>query len=284
MGERIWTPWFIKFIHSHGYFNFYTNFLQERALSVSHRDAGVNYGKTAGPDSYLLDENSNDLNSLKLHPLSDLKWYDFCFREVFTNRIVRSPDKLRSVLQSVQKNDTVIVISLYRVSETIVRNFLCHIERLNIRNYIFIVPTSLFLLDLARRGHPVIDKDQFYDPALAKSFKFQNTMEELTKEILVEAFVTKRCLELGYSTWLLKFPLASDLFLNSFEQTNYFVIGKSYRLLFVGSSSPVLKIWVEDFIHEAATLVNTRRKDSVPHDSSFLLCSGKIIETKEHQI
>ncbi|XP_022897984.1 uncharacterized protein LOC111411663 isoform X3 [Olea europaea var. sylvestris] len=221
MGERIWTPWFIKFIHSHG--------------------------KTAGPDSYLLDANSNDSNSLELHPLSDLK-------------------------------------CLYRVSETIVRNFLCHIERLNIRNYIFIVPTSLFLLDLARRGHPVIDKDQFYDPALAKSFKFQNTMEELTKEILVEAFVTKRCLELGYSTWLLKFPLASDLFLNSFEQTNYFVIGKSYRLLFVGSSSPVLKIWVEDFIHEAATLVNTRRKDSVPHDSSFLLCSGKIIETKEHQI
>ncbi len=43
MGERIWTPWFIKFIHSRGYFNIYTNFLRERALSVSHRDAGVNY-------------------------------------------------------------------------------------------------------------------------------------------------------------------------------------------------------------------------------------------------
>ncbi|XP_022898352.1 uncharacterized protein LOC111411916 isoform X2 [Olea europaea var. sylvestris] len=284
MGERIWTPWFIKFIHSHGYFNFYTNFLQERALSVSHRDAGVNYGKTAGPDSYLLDENSNDLNSLKLHPLSDLKWYDFCFREVFTNRIVRSPDELRSILQSVQKMDTVIVISLYRISETIIWNFLCHIERLNIRNYIFIGPTSLFLLDLAKRGHPVIDADQFYNISkLAKSLKFQNSMDKLIKEILVKAFVTKKCLELGYSAWLLDanmIPLTRDLFLNSFEQTNDFVIGKSYRLLYVRSSSPVLKLWVDDFIREAATLVNTLRKDSVPHDSVFFYAVEKLWREK----
>ncbi|THG10957.1 hypothetical protein TEA_000007 [Camellia sinensis var. sinensis] len=38
---------------------------------ISHRDAGVNYGKTAGPDSYLLDE---DFNLLEMHPLSKLKW------------------------------------------------------------------------------------------------------------------------------------------------------------------------------------------------------------------
>ncbi|KAL2510928.1 glycosyltransferase family protein 2 [Abeliophyllum distichum] len=222
MGERIWTPWFIKFIHSHG--------------------------------------------------------------EVLTNRIVRSPDELRSVLQSVQKNDTVIVISLYRVSETIVRNFLCHIERLNIRNYIFIGPTSRFLLDLARRGHPVIDADQFYDISkLAKSFKFQNSVMELIKEILVEAFVTKKCLELGYSTWLVDgnmIPLASDLFLNSFEQTNDFVVGKSYRILYVRSSSAVLKIWVDDFIHEAATLVNTLRKDSVSSDSGLFYAVEKILRQK----
>ncbi|CAL5428235.1 unnamed protein product [Camellia sinensis] len=70
MGEKIWTPWFIKFIHSRGYSNLYTNFSQERAFSISHRDAGVNYGKTAGPDSYLLDE---DFNLLEMHPLSKLK-------------------------------------------------------------------------------------------------------------------------------------------------------------------------------------------------------------------
>lgn len=80
MGERIWTPWFISFIHSRGYFNIYTNFLHERALSVSHRDAGVNYGKTAGPDSYLLDESSLDIDLLEMQPLTKLKWYDFYFK------------------------------------------------------------------------------------------------------------------------------------------------------------------------------------------------------------
>ncbi|GMP91564.1 hypothetical protein CsSME_00042213 [Camellia sinensis var. sinensis] len=95
MGEKIWTPWFIKFIHSRGYSNLYTNFSQERAFSISHRDAGVNYGKTAGPDSYLLDE---DFNLLEMHPLSKWKWYDFCFVQVLPDRVVNSFDELGSVL------------------------------------------------------------------------------------------------------------------------------------------------------------------------------------------
>ncbi|TXG73375.1 hypothetical protein EZV62_001954 [Acer yangbiense] len=105
MGERIWTPWFIKFIHSHGYFNIYTHFPNERALSVSHRDAGVNYGKTAGQ---LLDENSIDYNFLKMQPLSNLKSYDFCFREVFPGRVIRKTDELE------QK----AVVRIKRVDET----------------------------------------------------------------------------------------------------------------------------------------------------------------------
>ncbi|XP_048447882.1 uncharacterized protein LOC108867343 [Pyrus x bretschneideri] len=97
MGEKIWTPWFIKFIHTRGYFNIYTNFLQERALSVSHRDAGVNYGKTAGPDSHILNESSLDSDFWDVQPLSDLKWYDFCFREIFPDTVVGSFDELGSV-------------------------------------------------------------------------------------------------------------------------------------------------------------------------------------------
>ncbi|KAK3163409.1 hypothetical protein QOZ80_1AG0003280 [Eleusine coracana subsp. coracana] len=73
MGERIWTPWFIKFVHARGYFNIYTNFLKERALSVSHRDAGVNYGKSVGPDSTLLDGKNLDFNIWDLQPLKKLK-------------------------------------------------------------------------------------------------------------------------------------------------------------------------------------------------------------------
>ncbi|GJN37997.1 hypothetical protein PR202_gb27003 [Eleusine coracana subsp. coracana] len=89
MGERIWTPWFIKFVHARGYFNIYTNFLKERALSVSHRDAGVNYGRSVGPDSTLLDGKNLDFNIWDLQPLKKLKWYDFCFNEVLPGRIVR---------------------------------------------------------------------------------------------------------------------------------------------------------------------------------------------------
>ncbi|KAL6579727.1 hypothetical protein OROMI_007751 [Orobanche minor] len=157
LGEKIWTPWFIKFIQCRGYFNIYTNFEHERALSVSHRDAGVKYGKTAGPDSHLLDENSLDFNLLELYPLNDLKWYDLCFRQIVVNRIVRSANELGQVLQSVQREKSVILVSLYRVPEMAVRNMLCHFEGLSVHNYILVGPTSEFLFDLARRGYPVID-------------------------------------------------------------------------------------------------------------------------------
>ncbi|KAK6138279.1 hypothetical protein DH2020_027970 [Rehmannia glutinosa] len=282
MGEKIWTPWFIKFIQSRGYFNIYTNFHHERALSISHRDAGVNYGKTAGPDSYLLDENSIDFNLLELYPLNSLKWYDFCFREVLTNRIVRSSNDLESVLQSVQKNNSVVVVNLYRKPEKIVRNILCHFERLNIRNYILIGPTSHFLLDLARRGNPVIDASQFSDfSQLSKSINFQDSTLDLIKEILVKAYATKKSLELGYSTWLLDantLPISGDPFFDSFGHSNDFYIGKNTNLLFVRSSSSTLKIWADDFVYNVASVVDTLTKESVSHDSLVYYAIEKLLE------
>ncbi|KAK4441403.1 hypothetical protein Salat_0475200 [Sesamum alatum] len=285
MGEKIWTPWFIKFIQSHGYFNIYTNFLHERALSISHRDAGVNYGKTAGPDSYLLDENSIDSNFLELYPLSSLKWYDFCFREVLANKIVRSSNDLGSVLQSVQQNNTVVLVSLYRVSETIVRNMLCQFERLNIRNYILVGPTSHFLLDLARRGHPVIDASQFSDfSQLAKSINVQDSTVELIKEILVKVYATRKSLELGYSTWLLEgnmLPVSRDSCFDSFGQSNDFYIGKTTGLFFVRSSSSTLKIWADHFLYDVASLVDTLRKQSGSNDGMIISAVEKLLEKQK---
>lgn len=287
MGERIWTPWFIKFIQSRGYFNIYTNFQHERALSISHRDAGVNYGKTAGPDSYLLDENSLDFNLLELYPLNSLKWYDFCFREVLVNRIVRSSNDLGPVLQSVQKSNSVVLVSIYRTSETIVRNILCHFEKLNIRNYLLIGPTSHFLLDLARRGNPVIDASQFSDfSQLAKSINFQDSIVELIKEILVKAYAIKQSLELGYSTWLLDgntLPISNDSFSKSFGfgQKNDFYIGKTTKLIFVRSSSSTLKIWDDNFVYNIASLVDILRKESVSQDSIFFYAVEKLLEKQK---
>ncbi|KAA8549999.1 hypothetical protein F0562_001683 [Nyssa sinensis] len=286
MGERIWTPWFIQFIHSRGYFNIYTNFLHERALSVSHRDAGVNYGKAVGPDSYLLDEKSLDFNLLEMQPLSSLKWYDFCFREVLPDRIVRSFDELGSVLHSVQKLETVILVSLYRTPERVTRNMLCLFERLNIQNYFFMGPKSKFLLDLARRGHPVIDADQSFDSIRAyKSIRFQESSMELIKEILVKAYVIKKSLDLRYNTLVLDgnmLPISGKPFLDSIDPTYDFCVGKSSKLLFVRTSSSVRKIWVEDFMYKIAMMANSLlSKDISSRDGQNFVCVvAKLLEEK----
>ncbi|GAY50891.1 hypothetical protein KPL70_002760 [Citrus sinensis] len=192
-GERIWTPWFIKFMHSRCYFNFYTNFPNARALSVSHRDAGVNYGKSAGPDSKPLDESSRDFNIPTMPPLSNLKWHDFCFREVLPGRVVKSMDDLGSVLPSVQRQETVLVASLFGASKAVTRNLLCQFERINSQNHIFGGPHSEFLYDLARRGRPMIDIRAY------ESLSLQTSTARLTKEVLVKkaGVIIKRVDELN---------------------------------------------------------------------------------------
>lgn len=282
MGERIWTPWFIKFIHSRGYFNIYTNFPNERALSVSHRDVGVNYGKSAGPDSQLLDESTLDFTFLKMQPLSNLKWYDFCFREVIPGRVVKSMDELGAVLPSVQRQETVLLVSLFRASEAIVRNLLCHFERLNIQNYIFVGPHSNFLFDLARRGHPVVDADQFLNNIRAYKFmKFQDSNSKFTKEVLVKAYVIKKCIEYGYSSWVLDENLSvvnNDLFIEFIDATSDFYAGKSSQLFSVRSSSSVKEMWTDDFLHQVATMVD---EISLPRDSrSFASIVANLLEQK----
>ncbi|CAA0826215.1 Unknown protein [Striga hermonthica] len=288
LGEKIWTPWFIKFIHSRGYFNIYTNFLHERALSISHRDAGVNYGKTAGPDSYLLDESSIDFNLMDLYPLNSLKWYDFCFREVLRNRIVRSSNDYESIIETVQKNNSIILLSVYRKPEMIIRNILCHFEKLNIQNYLLIGPTSDFLLDLARRGNPVVDASEFLDfSQLAKSINYQVSTLELIKETLVKAYAAKKSLELGYDTWLLDastIPISGDSFLDSFDRSSDFYLGKSTQLLFFRGSSSASKIWNDNSLYDIASLVDPLIKDSVSHDSVIFHATEKILNKQKVKV
>ncbi|KAM1743015.1 hypothetical protein ACFX12_012944 [Malus domestica] len=274
MGEKIWTPWFIKFIHTRGYFNIYTNFLHERALSVSHRDAGVNYGKTAGPDSHILDKSYLDSDFWDMQPLSDLKWYDFCFREKFPDRVVGSLDELGSVLNSVQKHDTVIIVSLFGVSELAVRNLLCHFESLNIWNYVLIGPESDFVFDLARRGHPVIGTNQFLKSVGAyKLMSLQDSYVEMIK-----VYVLKKCLESGYNAWVVDgnmLPLSSDLFVES-DPSYDFYVGKSSELFFARRSF-AQNIGGDDFISKFATMANSLL---VRQSISFGYRMAKLLEEK----
>ncbi|KAM5550918.1 hypothetical protein ABKV19_027322 [Rosa sericea] len=260
MGEKIWTPWFIKFIHTRGYFNIYTNFLHERALSVSHRDAGVNYGKTAGPDSHIFDESSLDLKFWDMQPLSDLKWYDFCFREIFPERVVVSLDELGSILDSVQKHNTVIVVSLFGAKEMIIRNLLCHFETLNMLNYVLIGPESELLFDLARRGHPVIATNRFLESVGAhKLISMKHSHVHMINEILVKVYVLQKCLQSGYSSWMVDgnmLPVSSDAFVES-DHSYDFYIGKTSEFFFAGGLSSTRKVWDDDFISKFAMMVNS---------------------------
>lgn len=256
LGEKIWTPWFIKFIHSRGYYNIYTNFQDERAFSVSHRDAGVNYGKSVGPDSSLLDEKSFDFNIWELQPLRKLKWYDFCFRQVFPGRIVRSFNGLQSVLHTFHKQKSVLLFSLYRTSESVTKNFLCHLERLNIQNYIFIGIDSGFLLDLARRGHPIIDGSEFINSITNDNISgFGDSDVDLIKELLVKAYTIKKCMELGYNTWMIDgnmIPI-NDSFSQLSETSYDFLTEKNAELLFTRYSQSSVNIWSDKFIYKMLT-------------------------------
>lgn len=286
MGERIWTPWFIKFIHSRGYFNIYTNFLHERALSVSHRDAGVNYGKTAGPDSQLLDESTLDFSLLEMQSLNNLKWYDFCFREVLPGRVVRSIDELGSVLYSVQKQDTVIFVSLFGVSESVTRNLLCHFERLNIWNYIFLGPESNFLLDLSRRGHPVINADKIFNNVRAsKWMTSQNFKSELIKEISVKAYIIRKCLEYRFNSWMVDGNMlftSGDMFLDFTDPSYDFYVGKGLELFYARSTSSTEKFWDDDLFSKVVAAVS---KGSSSSDGvSFAYVAAKLLEQKGGRI
>ncbi|VAH75796.1 unnamed protein product [Triticum turgidum subsp. durum] len=251
MGERIWTPWFIKFVHSRGYFNIYTNFLKERALSISHRDAGVNYGRSVGPDSTLLDGNNLDFNVWQLQPLKKLKWYDFCFAEILPGRFVRKFSELGSVLKSVQFGNNVVLISLYSVEQRIVRNLICHLEKTGMRNYIFLGDNSEFLDDLAHRGHAVIDVIE-----LLQGIKMSGYMNSdgFVKEILAKAYVIQHCLNLGYNLWVLNgnmISLGSKLVEPSNQSVDIFT-ADPVDLIFIRSSQGSKKTWNEHIISRVA--------------------------------
>ncbi|XP_015577465.1 uncharacterized protein LOC8262860 isoform X2 [Ricinus communis] len=278
LGERIWTPWFIKFVHSNGYFNIYTNLGHERALSVSHRDAGVNYGKTAGPDSQLVDESSFDYNFLEMQPLSNLKWYDFCFREVLPGRVARNMDDLGSLLPSVQKQQTILLVSMFGTSDEITRNLLCHLERLNIQNYIIMGPSSDFLYDLARRGHPIVDADQLLESLRSqKLIGFRNPNSKQV-DVLVKGYVIKKCLE-HYNSWMVDTNMLlvnDDLFHGFVGASNDMYAGKRSEIFFVRGSSSARKIWTDDFVNKVGTAVD--QASSSGGSRNFVYAVSKLLE------
>ena len=138
-----------------------------------------------------------------------------------------------------QKQDTIILVSLFGASERVIRNLLCHFESFNIQNYIFMGPNSDFLLDLARRGHPVIDVDQFHSSVRAHKMKsLQDSDMEIKKYILVKAYVIQKCLESGTILgWLMGTCFFSTVphFLMSLMLPMTFMLGRPHKFYFSGA-------------------------------------------------
>ncbi|XP_064995193.1 uncharacterized protein LOC103978875 isoform X3 [Musa acuminata AAA Group] len=278
-GERIWTPWFIKFIHARGYYNLYTNFKQERALSISHRDAGVNYGKTVGPDSSLLVDESLDFSLTELPPLRNLKWYDFCFTETHPGRIVSNFDQLRSILHSL-KQKTIFVISLYQTTERIARNLICNLEKVGLVNFILLGGSPELLIDLARRGYPVVDTSQLVSSIRqVKSIDLEHETD-IVKEIWIKATTVQKCLEFGYDLWLIDGNMipGSGLLPELPNPSYDFAIAKNAELLFVKSSPSSLKTWNDDYIHKVAaeckSLTGTNSPEMEHRNFAYLAMRG----------
>ncbi|CAL4950384.1 unnamed protein product [Urochloa decumbens] len=268
MGERIWTPWFIKFVHSRGYFNIYTNFLKERALSVSHRDAGVNYGKSVGPDSTLLDGKNLDFDLWEMQPLKKLKWYDFCFSEVLPGRVVRKFSELVSMLKSVQLKSTVVLVSLYSIEERFARNLICHLDKADMQNYIFLGDNSEFLDDIAHRGYPVIGGIEFLHSIKMSSFVGSG---DFVKETLVKSYVIKACLDLGYNLWLLNgnmISLGSKLMEPSDQSVDFF--SADIGLMFIRSSLESKKAWNEHTMSRVKVMCTSSDVSASLEQKSFV--------------
>lgn len=254
--EKIWTPWFIKFIHSRGYYNIYTNFLLDRALSISYRDAGVNYGKNIGPDSHLM--NSSDILDFDLWEMKPLKlmdWYDFCFQKVLPYRYVKGLDQLEPVLSSVHKQKTVVLVNLFGVPDAIVRNLLCQFQKLGIRSYILLGGKSTLLDDLSRRGHAVIDANQLIDDmATVGVMDHQVPRAKEMREALATTYIMNKSLQLGYSIWLTRaniFPI-EDLFSISSDIKNDVLSLETKQhlrteVLYFRSSVSTIKLWNKVF-------------------------------------
>ncbi|XP_068666116.1 uncharacterized protein [Aristolochia californica] len=282
MGERIWTPWFIKFIQSRGYFNIYTNFPQQRALSVSHRDAGVNYGRTVGPDSELLDGSSLDFNLSEMQPLETLKWYDFCFSEVIPNRVIQSFVEFESVLNTLSEQRTILFITFYKTPEPIARNLLCHFERLNVRNYILIGTRSKFLHDLARRGHPVVETELLFEDINKLKFKgFEATDVGAIQEILVKAYCIGKSLELGYNSWLIDGNMVPVGEVFPHNPPDSFVEQEA-DVLYIKSSQISKKLRFEHFVEKMVMMAKslTDRNLHLGHHTSFRFLAAKCLEEK----
>ncbi|KAL2651335.1 hypothetical protein R1flu_019463 [Riccia fluitans] len=242
-GEKMWTPWFVKFVHSRGYYSLYTNFLKDRVLSVSHRSESPKTKIYAGCDSDLIGPNSTfDLEIFHMAPMKTIKRYDFCFKEVMAGRFANNSENFPQVLRPVHKNKVVLMLSTLGVPESLVRNWVCTLRKLGVTNYLFFGEDVTLLQDLARRGHASLQ------------FEFSERLKgDSEKE--VDAVLT--VLKLGYNVWFARTDMiwaGNPLSLFDLERSD--MIGTAnpkLNLFYVKSTQETIDAW--SFFHKQLSKV-----------------------------
>ncbi|CAM6105266.1 unnamed protein product [Calypogeia fissa] len=230
-GEKIFTPWFVKFAYSRGYFNLYTNFLRDRVLSVTHR--GGTPKQNAGCDSVLIWNNGTyDIDLWHMAANWDIKRYDYCFKEVRVGRFANYTSDVGWVLDSTQKNKQILMVSTVGVPEVLVRNWLCSIKKLGIDNYVLVGEDPVLLEDLSRRGHATVRIDNKL-----------NLKESIEKEVSAVSDL----LALGYTVW---FTRADTIWggnpislINTNEVDVIGVERSELNLLFIRSTEKTTQLW-----------------------------------------
>jgi hypothetical protein len=290
LGEQMWTPWFVKFVHSRGYFNLYTKLLSDQALSISHRDHGGDGGggghlnvsiKSAAAEPNLklisVDEAIN-ISLWEMEPLKLIKRYDYCFREVKVGRIANTVAELAGILCLVEVNKTVLIVNAVHMQAWVVQNWLCQMQSLGLRNFVLLGDDRPFVRDLARRGHAVV----ILSAALSTELLGQEISgidiirEDDLRQDLITMQVVDAMLHLGYRVWLTRADAIwvhnlLSLFGNKMEQLKVDVAGIELTrdhhrfhpsLLYISNSNATVHLWgklVNDFLEAA-------KSDAPDHD------------------
>lgn len=269
LGERIWTPWFVKFAHARGYLNLYTNFFDERALSVSHRERGSNYKEAAGPDSQLVNtfDSGNDTMLWVMSPFKSLPQFDFCFRDVKKSELARTSAEFRSMLASMEMNNSVLLVNTIDVDSLLVRNWLCHMERLGIRKFVLLGDDNELINDLARRGYATVSTQLFTEAETA--------VTRLRRDMIAVQAVHE-ILNIGHSVWLTR---ADSVWVEDPFDTGFDIGGSSDvmgsqpldafhpALLYIRASQGILRVWSKWVGYMSVIARDSRNSNTSRHSS-----------------
>lgn len=172
-GEKIWTPWFIRFVYAKNYYCLYTNFPGRKSLSTSHRDSGENYKLfSRGADSDLITyQDLEDIELFKKHftkPLVEsgkLRRFDYCFQEVMRGKMFRLQHKEPALSNFIKSNrNYALIFTDFDSSEKYWKNQLCFLEQHTPRSteaklkemLIFITKQANVAHELVYRGYNTI--------------------------------------------------------------------------------------------------------------------------------